>query len=46
MLETAARTCRNLPSANKASFRCEMFAVVTEHPDRVLSRIWRIWELT
>lgn len=53
MLETVARTCHDLPSANKAVekyLKPHFYAVVTEHPDRVLSgnlrQDWRIWELT
>lgn len=40
MLETVARTCHDLPSANKAVekyLKPHFYAVVTEHPDRVLS---------
>ena len=40
MLGTVARTCHDLPSANKAVekyLKPHFYAVVTEHPDRVLS---------
>lgn len=40
MLETVARTCHDLPSVNKAVekyLKPHFYAVVTEHPDRVLS---------
>lgn len=40
MLETVARTCHDLPSANKAVekyLKPHFYAIVTEHPDRVLS---------
>lgn len=40
MLETVARTCHDLPSANKAVekyLKPHFYAIVTEHSDRVLS---------
>lgn len=40
MLETVARMCHDLPSVNKAVekyLKPHFYAVVTEHPDRVLS---------
>jgi hypothetical protein len=40
MLETVARTCHDLPSANKAVekyLKPHFYAIVTEHLDRVLS---------
>lgn len=40
MLGTVARTCHDLPSVNKAVekyLKPHFYAVVTEHPDRVLS---------